>query len=176
MARVIAFVAVVTTFPCASSMPLAPSERDRHTGRCIRRLHCERELRRRPGGHVERNAGCTRQDPSRAGRQRVARPHLVDAEGRERGYSGHSVHRCRPSQRSAAGVRPYGHGDRALSEAVTVLPLCPRWSPGPAGVIAAPAATLLGCTVKTSFAAPLALIVNALLVAAVRAPEVALSV
>src|SRR3989441_908714 len=51
---------------------------------------------------------------------------------------------------------------------VTVLP----WASWPvtctAGVITAPAAALLGCTVKTSFAAAPALMLNALLVAPVR--------
>src|SRR5437870_5555944 len=44
------------------------------------------------------------------------------------------------------------------------------------GVRAAPAAALLGCTVKTSFAAGPALMLNALLVAPLRSVAVAVSV
>src|SRR2546427_639830 len=54
---------------------------------------------------------------------------------------------------------------------VAVVPLLPRASctaTCTARVIAAPAAVLLGCTVKTSFAAAPALMLNALLVAPVR--------
>jgi hypothetical protein len=44
------------------------------------------------------------------------------------------------------------------------------------GVIEAPAATLVGCAVMISFAAPPAFTVKAVLVADVRAPEVAFNV
>src|SRR2546422_122660 len=48
---------------------------------------------------------------------------------------------------------------------ITVLPWASWTATCTAGVIAAPAAVLLGCTVKTSFAAAPALMLNALLVA-----------
>ena len=59
---------------------------------------------------------------------------------------------------------------------VTVLPWASWTATCTAGVIAAPAAAVLGCTVKTSFAAAPALIVNALLVAPVRPVADAVSV
>src|SRR5256884_199125 len=52
---------------------------------------------------------------------------------------------------------------------VTLLPWASWTATCMAGVIAAPAAVLLGCTVKTSFAAAPAPMLNALLVAPVRA-------
>src|SRR5438552_1956731 len=59
---------------------------------------------------------------------------------------------------------------------VTALP-CISWTATcTAGVIAAPAAALLGCTVKTSFAAAPAVMLNALLVAPVRPVADAVSV
>src|SRR2546422_968724 len=62
-----------------------------------------------------------------------------------------------------------------LEAVVTVLPWASWTATCTAGVIAAPAAVLLGCTVKTSFiAAPLML--NALLVAPVRPVADAVSV
>src|SRR5438034_782373 len=51
---------------------------------------------------------------------------------------------------------------------VTVLPWASWTATCTAGVIAAPAAAVLGCTVKTSFAAAPALMLNAVLVALVR--------
>src|SRR5437763_16932757 len=51
---------------------------------------------------------------------------------------------------------------------VTVLPWASWTATCIAGVIAAPAAAVLGCTVKTSFAAAPALMLNALLAAPVR--------
>src|SRR3989442_757888 len=54
---------------------------------------------------------------------------------------------------------------------ITVLPWASWTATCTAGVIAAPAAVLLGCTVKTSFAAAPALMLNALLVAPVRERE-----
>src|SRR5213076_2406628 len=59
---------------------------------------------------------------------------------------------------------------------VTVLPWASWTATCTAGVIAAPAAAVLGCTVKTSFAASPALMLNALLVALVRPVAVAVSV
>src|SRR2546427_454408 len=61
---------------------------------------------------------------------------------------------------------------------VTVLPWASWTATCTAGVIAAPAAALLGCTVKTSFAAgpTLRLMLNALLVAPARPVAVAVSV
>src|SRR6266480_4863155 len=59
---------------------------------------------------------------------------------------------------------------------VTVLPWASWTVTCTAGVIAAPAAVLLGCTAKTSFAAAPALMLNALLVALVRPVAVAISV
>src|SRR6266566_3072740 len=59
---------------------------------------------------------------------------------------------------------------------VTVLPWASWTVTCTAGVIAAPAAALLGCTVKTSFAAAPTLMLNALLVALVRPVAVAVSV
>src|SRR5436189_264607 len=58
---------------------------------------------------------------------------------------------------------------------VTVLPWASWTATCTAGVIAAPAAALLGCTVKTSFAAAPALMLNAVLVALVRPVADALS-
>src|SRR6058998_139445 len=59
---------------------------------------------------------------------------------------------------------------------VTALP-CASWTATcTAGVIAAPAAALLGCTVKTSFAAAPAVMLNAVLVAPVRPVADAVSV
>src|SRR2546425_17686 len=59
---------------------------------------------------------------------------------------------------------------------VTVLPWASWTATCTAGVIAAPAAVLLGCTVKTSLAAAPTLMLNALLVAPVRPVAVAVSV
>src|SRR6058998_3272603 len=59
---------------------------------------------------------------------------------------------------------------------VTVLPWASCTVTCTAGVIAAPAAVLLGCTVKTSFAAAPTLMLNALLVAPVRPVADAVSV
>src|SRR5947208_2456432 len=59
---------------------------------------------------------------------------------------------------------------------VTVLPWASWTATCSAGVIAAPAAVLLGCTVKASFAAAAAPMLNALLVAPVTAVAVAVSV
>src|SRR5437879_1521397 len=61
---------------------------------------------------------------------------------------------------------------------VTVLPWASWTATCTAGVIAAPAAVLLGCTVKTTFAAAptLALTLNALLVTPVRPVADAVSV
>src|SRR2546427_594177 len=59
---------------------------------------------------------------------------------------------------------------------VTVLPWASWTVTCTAGVIAAPAAVLLGCTVKTSFAAAPTPMLNALLVAPVRPVADAVSV
>src|SRR5436853_304578 len=59
---------------------------------------------------------------------------------------------------------------------VTVLPWASWTVTCTAGVIAAPAAALLGCTVKTSFAAAPTPMLNALLVAPVRPVAAALTV
>src|SRR2546421_197300 len=59
---------------------------------------------------------------------------------------------------------------------VTVLPWGSWTATCTAGVFTAPAAALLGCTVKTTFAAAPAPMLNALLVAPVRAVAVAVSV
>src|SRR5213596_3562376 len=59
---------------------------------------------------------------------------------------------------------------------VTVFPWASWTVTCTAGVFAAPAAALLGWTVKTSFAAAPALMLNALLVAPVRPAAVAVSV
>src|SRR5437016_3623613 len=59
---------------------------------------------------------------------------------------------------------------------VTVLPWASWTATCTAGVIPAPAAALLGCTVKTSFAAAPAPMLNALLVALVRPVADAVSV
>src|SRR5437773_1974641 len=59
---------------------------------------------------------------------------------------------------------------------VTVFPWASWTVTRTAGVFAAPAAALLGCTVKTRFAAAPALMLNALLVALVRPVAVAVSV
>src|SRR3989442_1549268 len=59
---------------------------------------------------------------------------------------------------------------------VAVLPWASWTVTCTAGVIAAPAAVLLGCTVKTSFAAAPALMLNAVLVALVRPVADAISV
>src|SRR5438876_775453 len=59
---------------------------------------------------------------------------------------------------------------------VTVLPWASWTVTCTAGVIAVPAAVLLGCTVKASFAAAPALMLNALLVALVRLVADAVSV
>src|SRR5205809_700430 len=59
---------------------------------------------------------------------------------------------------------------------VTVLPWASWTATCTAGVLAAPATASLGCTVKTSFAAAPALMLNALLVAAVRPVADAVSV
>src|SRR6266566_7613029 len=59
---------------------------------------------------------------------------------------------------------------------VTVLPWASWTATCMAGVIAAPAAAFLGCTVKTSFAAAPAPMLNALLVAPVTAVADAVSV
>src|SRR2546428_758423 len=59
---------------------------------------------------------------------------------------------------------------------VTVLPWASWTATCTAGVIAAPAAALPGCTVKTSFAAAPTLMLNALLVAPVRPVADAVSV
>src|SRR5436190_713175 len=59
---------------------------------------------------------------------------------------------------------------------VTVLPWASWTATCTAGVIAAPAAAVLGCTVKTSFAAAPALMLNAVLVALVRPVADAISV
>src|SRR5438034_5094443 len=59
---------------------------------------------------------------------------------------------------------------------VTVLPWASWTVTCTAGVFTAPAAALLGWTVKTSFAAAPALMLNALLVAPVRPAAVAVSV
>ncbi len=59
---------------------------------------------------------------------------------------------------------------------VTVLPWASWTATCTAGVLAAPATASLGCTVKTSFAAAPALIVNALLVAPDRPVADAVSV
>src|SRR2546430_2044784 len=59
---------------------------------------------------------------------------------------------------------------------VTVFPWASWTVTRTAGVFAAPAAALLGCTVKTSFAAAPALMLNALLVALVRPVADAVSV
>src|SRR5438034_561577 len=59
---------------------------------------------------------------------------------------------------------------------VTALPWASWTATWTAGVLAAPATALLGCTVKTTFAAAPALMLNALLVAPVRPVAVAVSV
>src|SRR5438128_5910455 len=59
---------------------------------------------------------------------------------------------------------------------VTVLPWASWTVTCTAGVIAAPAAALLGCTVKTTFAAAPTLMLNALLVALVRPVAAAVNV
>src|SRR5205809_733017 len=59
---------------------------------------------------------------------------------------------------------------------VTVLPWASWTATCTAGVIAAPAAAVLGCTVKTSFAAAPTPMLNALLVAPVRPVADAVSV
>src|SRR2546425_1245379 len=59
---------------------------------------------------------------------------------------------------------------------VTMLPWASWTATCTAGVIPAPAAALLGCTVKTSFAAAPAPMLNALLVALVRPVADAVSV
>src|SRR5437016_4643898 len=59
---------------------------------------------------------------------------------------------------------------------VTVLPWASWTATCTAGVIAAPAAVLLGCTVKASYAGAPAPMVNALLVAVVRPVAVAVNV
>src|SRR5438309_703741 len=59
---------------------------------------------------------------------------------------------------------------------VTVLPWASWTATCTAGVIAAPAAALLGCTVKTTFAAAPTLMLNALLVALVRPVAAAVNV
>src|SRR5437899_6652197 len=59
---------------------------------------------------------------------------------------------------------------------VTVLPWSSETATCTAGVIASPATSLLGCTVKRSFAAAPALMLNALLVAPVRPVADAVSV
>src|SRR2546425_970586 len=59
---------------------------------------------------------------------------------------------------------------------VSVLPWASWTATCTAGVIAAPAAVLLGCTVKASFAAAPTLMLNALLVAPVRPVADAVSV
>src|SRR6266516_3579577 len=59
---------------------------------------------------------------------------------------------------------------------VTMLPWASWTATCTAGVFAAPAAALLGWTVKTSFAAAPALMLNAVLVAAVRPAAEAVSV
>src|SRR6266550_6489389 len=59
---------------------------------------------------------------------------------------------------------------------VTVLPWASWTVTCTAGVFIAPAAALLGCTVKTTFAAAPALMLNALLVAPVRPVADAVSV
>src|SRR5436189_3460232 len=59
---------------------------------------------------------------------------------------------------------------------VTVLPWASWTDTCTAGVIAGPAAVLLGCTVKASFAAAPTLMLNALLVAPVRPVADAVSV
>src|SRR6266576_235742 len=63
-----------------------------------------------------------------------------------------------------------------LVAVVTVLPCASSTATCTAGVFIAPAAALLGCTVKTSFAAAPALMLNALLVAPVRPVADAVSV
>ena len=63
-----------------------------------------------------------------------------------------------------------------LVAVVTTFPCESSMVTWTAGEIEAPAATLLGWTVIMSFAAPPAFTVNALLVAAVKAPEVAFNV
>src|SRR6266516_1237429 len=59
---------------------------------------------------------------------------------------------------------------------VTLLPWASWTATCTAGVFAAPAAALLGCTVKTSFAAAPALMLNAVLVALARLAADAVSV
>src|SRR5438132_10904514 len=59
---------------------------------------------------------------------------------------------------------------------VTVLPWASWTVTCTAGVFIAPPAALLGCTVKTTFAAGPAVVLNALLVAPVRPVAVAVSV
>ena len=63
-----------------------------------------------------------------------------------------------------------------LVEVVTVLPRASWTATCTAGVLAAPAAALLGCTVKTSLAAAAALMLNAELVALARLAADAVSV
>src|SRR3989454_376915 len=86
---------------------------------------------------------------------------------------------------AATVVVPEFFNDTASAEISTLslldaLPILLPWASWTAtctaGVIAAPAAVLLGCTVKTSFAAAPALMLNALLVAPVRPVADAVSV
>src|SRR5438445_457818 len=80
-----------------------------------------------------------------------------------------------PARAPLAGLVPIA-SVMLMVAVVTVFPWASWTATCVAGVIAAPAAVLLGCTVKTSFAAAPAPMLNALLVAPVTAVAVAVSV
>src|SRR5690349_6261421 len=80
-----------------------------------------------------------------------------------------------PERVPLAGLVPIAAVMLAVA-VVTVLPWASCTVTRTAGVFAAPAAALLGCTVKTSFAAAPALMSNWLLVAPVRPVADAVSV
>src|SRR2546430_1700968 len=80
-----------------------------------------------------------------------------------------------PARAAVRRVGPEGTA-RLVAADVTVVPWASWTVTCTAGLIAAPAAVLLGCTVKTSFAAAPTAMLNALLVAPVRPVADAVSV
>jgi hypothetical protein len=80
-----------------------------------------------------------------------------------------------PERVPLAGLVPIANVMPELA-VVTVLPWASWTATDTAGVIAAPAAALLGCTVKPTFAAAPTLMLNALLIAPVRPDADAVSV
>src|SRR5213082_3033137 len=80
-----------------------------------------------------------------------------------------------PARVPLAGLVPIAT-EMLVVAVVTVLPWASSTATRTAGVFTAPAPALLGCTVKTSFAADPAIMLNALLVALVRPVAVAVSV